>query len=226
MRGAIENIPIIKQELIKAGIVNESLINGILATIGKESNYKPQSENLNYTASRIQQVWKYIKPDQAARLANNPIALGNFVYGGKYGNAPLEGYKFRGRGLNQITFKNTYKKIGDQIGVNLIDNPDLLNKIDIAAKANAAFFKNVFNQNKANIKRIYGIDITAIPPGTDPLKLLKIAVNANAGFAKGSDIVNQEYQKALQYFQYNKGDKNYFIPLAILAGLAYLILKK
>jgi predicted chitinase len=226
MRGAVENIPIIKQELIKAGIVNENLINGILATIGKESNYKPQSENLNYTASRIQQVWKYVKPDQAAKLANNPKALAEFVYGNKYGNPPGRAFDFRGRGLNQITFYNTYKKIGDQIGVNLIDNPDLLNRIDIAAKANAAFFKNVFNQNKANIKRIYGIDITSIPPGTDPLKLLKIAVNANAGFGKTSDIVNQEYQKALQYFKYNKGESNYFIPLILLAGLTYLFLKK
>ena len=43
MRANIENIPIIKADLIKAGIVNESLINGILAVIGKESNYKPQN---------------------------------------------------------------------------------------------------------------------------------------------------------------------------------------
>ena len=159
-------------------------------------------------------------------MANNPKALAEFVYGNKYGNPPGRAFDFRGRGLNQITFFNTYKKIGDQIGVNLINNPDLLNRIDIAAKANAAFFKNVFNQNKANIKRIYGIDITSIPPGTDPFKLLKIAVNANAGFGKSSNIVDQEFKKAIQYFKYNKGETNYFIPLILLAGLTYLILKK
>ena len=226
MSASIENIPIIKADLIKAGIVNESLINGILAVIGKESNYKPQSENLNYSASRIQQVWKYVSPADSIKLANNPQALAEFVYGRKGGNPPGRAFDFRGRGLNQITFYNTYKKIGDQIGVDLVSNPDLLNRIDIASKANAQYFKNVFSQNKANIKRIYGIDINNIPPGTDPLKLLKIAVNANSGFGKSSDIVNQEYQKALQYFKYNKGDKNYFIPFLVIAGLTYLFLKK
>ena len=42
------NISLIREALKKRGIVNETLINGIIAVVGKESNFKPQSENLNY----------------------------------------------------------------------------------------------------------------------------------------------------------------------------------
>ena len=227
MRGAVENIPIIRNALASVGILNKTLQDAILAVIGKESNFKPQSENLKYSAKRIREVWPYITPEQAAKLANNPMALANFVYGGKYGNDKImDGWKFRGRSYNQLTFKNTYKKIGEQIGIDLVNNPDLLNDKAIGAKATAQYFKNVFAANKANIKNLYGIDINNIPPGTDPFRLLKIAVNANAGFAKPSNIVNTEYQKALQYFEYATGKKNYFIPLAIGALLLFFALKK
>lgn len=226
MRAATENIPIIKDALLKAGIVNKTLIDSITAVIGKESNFRPQSENLNYSAKRIREVWPYITPDQANKLQKNPVALGNFVYSNKYGNGPTQGFLYRGRGFNQITFSNSYKKIGDQIGVDLLKNPDLLNNPTIAAKATAAFFKNVLAANKAKIKTIYGVDITNIQPGTDPLKILRIAVNANAGFNKPSNIVETEYKKALQYFDYAQGKKNYFIPAIIAGLLLFLALKK
>jgi putative chitinase len=54
-----------------------------------------------------------------------------------------EGFKFRGRGFLQTTGKENYKKLGDFLGVNLIESPDL-----VATKyplASAAFF---FDSNK------------------------------------------------------------------------------
>jgi putative chitinase len=54
-----------------------------------------------------------------------------------------EGYKFRGRGALQTTGKENYKKLGNFLGVDLIDNPDL-----VATKyqlSSAAFF---FESNK------------------------------------------------------------------------------
>ena len=39
MKGYLENIPTIKNELINAGFFNKTLINSILAVIGKESNF-------------------------------------------------------------------------------------------------------------------------------------------------------------------------------------------
>lgn len=36
-----------------------------------------------------------------------------------------DGYKYRGRGLVHLTWKDNYKKAGDAIGVDLVKNPDL-----------------------------------------------------------------------------------------------------
>lgn len=54
--------------------------------------------------------------------------LFNIAYGGRMGNAANEGYKYRGRGLIQITGKNNYRAVGEALGIGdaLVDNPDLL----------------------------------------------------------------------------------------------------
>ena len=230
MRAALENIPLIKDSLNKYGIVNKTLQNAILAVIGKESNFRPQTENLNYSAKRITEVWKYIPLNVAKTLENNPAKLAAYVYGGKYGNTtPQDAINYIGRGFNQITFKNAYKKYGDLLKIDLINNPNLLNNPKIAADAAALYFKNTFAANAKLIKNKYGIDINLIPPGTDSQKLLKIATNANAGFGKAESIVNNEMQKAQQYFDYLNGKKTSFIPnlgaLLLLGALTLILLK-
>jgi putative chitinase len=68
------------------------------------------------------------------------------VYGGRMCNgdeASKEGYKFRGRGYNQLTGKSNYTNFAKFIGEDTIANPDL-----VATKyplASAAFF---FDSNK------------------------------------------------------------------------------
>ena len=54
--------------------------------------------------------------------------LFNIAYGGRMGNANNEGYKYRGRGLIQITGKAEYLRIGKKLGIGdtLVKNPDLL----------------------------------------------------------------------------------------------------
>jgi len=137
---ALSNIPAIRQALTKYGLVNLKLQNAILAVVGKESQFKPQSENLNYTtAKRLKAVYSRIPDNLINSLLKNPIALGNYVYGGSYGTPANEGFLYRGRGLNQITYKNQYKTIGKALGIDLIQNPDLLNKLEYAAAALAIY---------------------------------------------------------------------------------------
>ena len=237
------NISLIRDALKKRGIVNETLINGILAVVGKESNFKPQSENLNYSAKRIREVWPYIKEAEAAKLANNPQALGNKVYGGtpgkpKYGNtAPGDGYKYRGRGFNQVTFKGQYFSLGNKLGVDLLNNPDLLNDPKIAAAALAEYYAGAFKSGAKFIKDFYKIDINALLPGADPRTLLMIATNANSGWKKARNIVEREYNKALVYFDQLQKLKTETIsqvkkaapavlPLILLGVLLLLLNKK
>lgn len=92
-----------------------------LAAILAESHHEtggqmqPVSENLNYSAKRLTEVWPSRFPTiaAAAPYANNPRKLANKVYGGRLGNAdPGDGWLYRGRGLAQITGKANYAKFG------------------------------------------------------------------------------------------------------------------
>lgn len=89
----------------------------ILATAFHETGGKmqPVEENLNYTAARIREVWpsRFASVKAAQPYARNPRALANKVYGGRMGNtAADDGWRYRGRGLSQITGKANYVKFG------------------------------------------------------------------------------------------------------------------
>lgn len=53
----------------------------------------------------------------------------------KYGNTCAgDGPKYAGRGYVQLTWKNNYIRAGKECGVDLVNNPDLAMRADIAAK--------------------------------------------------------------------------------------------
>lgn len=157
-----KNIQILVEEMEKAGIKNPYSQIAILSVIGKESNFIPKSEKMNYSAGRLAEVWRKFsktgstapkgqgnsyKNELADQYANNPEKLANYVYGGKYGNGPEssgDGWKYRGRGFNQITFKDSYRKYGNLLGLDLVGNPDLLNDPTVAARAAIAFLLERF----------------------------------------------------------------------------------
>jgi putative chitinase len=88
-------------------------------------------ENLNYTASRMVEVWpsRFPSVDSAQPFAGNPRALANKVYNGRMGNQPYsdDGWNFRGRGGAQTTGRDEYDRLGKFLGLELVSNPDLLN---------------------------------------------------------------------------------------------------
>ena len=79
------------------------------------------SENVNYThADRIAAVWptKFACAEAAASYCHAPERLANFVYAGKLGNgntASGDGWRFRGRGLIQITGREEYSELAEAI---------------------------------------------------------------------------------------------------------------
>lgn len=110
----------------------------MLATVRHECgpNMLPITENLNYSARRLTQVWPSRFPtiDKAAKYANNQELLGDYVYGGRLGNGRFEGFKYRGRGFVQITGYVNYKKFGELLEVDLNSNPDLAKDVNIGAQ--------------------------------------------------------------------------------------------
>lgn len=86
-------------------------------------------EDLHYSAKRLTQVFPSRFPDlsAAASFAHNPVALANRVYGGRMGNtAPGDGYKYRGRGLIQLTGYDNYKAYGEASCTAVLAYPDLV----------------------------------------------------------------------------------------------------
>ena len=147
------NIDSLKAAMVKGGITNPYSIAALLAIISKESSFYPKRENMNYSAPRIKQVWTGIGSAKAAELANNPQKLANYVYAQKpngyrsdaYGNVdPTDGYDYRGGGYNQLTWRGSYKKIGNQIGEPLEKKPQLIENPKIASKVVVQFMQNRF----------------------------------------------------------------------------------
>lgn len=101
-------------------------------------------ESLWYTAARLKAVWPHRFPTvaSAAPYAGNPEALANHTYGGRMGNdEDGDGWRYRGRGMIQITGKDMYAKVGEMLGVDLVEDPDQVLGALCAAPAAAAIWE-------------------------------------------------------------------------------------
>lgn len=141
--------------LSAGGITDKRAQANIMAQVQAESGGVAKSESLKYSPERLMQVFpkKFRDLDEARQVAaGGEQAIAERVYGGRMGNvAPGEGFKYRGRGLIQLTGKDNYKKYGDLIGVDLVSNPELANDPDIARKLAVAYFAE---------KQKAGVDLT------------------------------------------------------------------
>jgi putative chitinase len=119
------------------GIHGPRRVAAFLATVAHESNGgRSLEESLNYSADRCMAVWpgRFPTREAADRVARNPEALAEAVYGHRLGNAfPGDGWKFRGRGLIQLTGAENYGAAADALGLPLLASPDLAAEPEVAA---------------------------------------------------------------------------------------------
>ncbi|WP_236348772.1 glycoside hydrolase family 19 protein [Enterobacter cancerogenus] len=126
-----------------------------IAQMGHESTrYTRLVENLNYAAENLVPIFgrHRISPQQAAALGRtatqpaNQKAIANLVYGGEWGKEKLgnqvagDGWKYRGRGLKQITGLSNYRSCGQALKLDLVAHPELLEQDEYAARSAAWFF--------------------------------------------------------------------------------------
>lgn len=118
------------QTMEKHGILaNDKRLRHFLAQGAAEtSGYTITEESGAYSAEGLLKVFpKYFKSKAEAKAyAKRPQAIFNRTYGNRLGNtAPGDGYKYRGRGIFQLTGKDAYKRYGERLGIDLVGNPDL-----------------------------------------------------------------------------------------------------
>lgn len=120
-----------------------------LAQLAHESAlFERLVENMNYTSpQQIMQTWpKRFKTKTAAMaFVRHPERLANYVYADRIGNgdaASGDGWKYRGRGLIQITGKDNYRDAGEALGLPLLEEPELLEEPVHAADAAGWFWKS------------------------------------------------------------------------------------
>ena len=116
-----------------------------LAQTTHESNdYKRLEESFRYTPQRLFEVFRKRvgSLDNAKKLCSQGAkAIADFVYGERLGNAKDEGYKYRGRGIIQLTGKNNYKYYGEKLNIDLVNNPDLAKEADTAIEIALLFWQ-------------------------------------------------------------------------------------
>lgn len=121
-----------------------------LGQIGVESGQLNRlEENLSYSPQRIVEVWpkRFKSIKEAMPYSRNPERLGSKVYALRLGNGEErtgDGFRYRGRGLIQVTGKDNYKEVGELIGLpGLVQMPDYLLHHRYAAQSAAAYWVHV-----------------------------------------------------------------------------------
>jgi len=116
----------------------------------ESNNFTRLEENLNYSPERLMEVWPSRFPDlpTAMKYAHQPQLLANKVYAGRLGNREEgDGYKFRGRGIIQITGRDEYFYCGNALKIDTLTYPELL-AIPENAAMSAGWFWNKKSLNQ------------------------------------------------------------------------------
>lgn len=138
MNFILVNITAFVNTFLKYGITTQNRIAHFLSQLAHETlGFTKFVENTNYTtASRLVEVFpSYFTLSQAQQYVGKPIAIANRVYANRLGNgneASGDGYKYRGRGFIHLTGKANYQAYKIYSGVDVVNNPDLASRIDIA----------------------------------------------------------------------------------------------
>lgn len=128
-------------------IDNRLRVAAFLAQVGHESGQlRTLVENLNYSAEGLVRTWpKRFTLLTATAAARKPEQIANIVYASRLGNGPAvtgDGWKYRGRGLIQITGWVNYQACGSALSLDLLTKPELLEQPVYAALSAAWYWSS------------------------------------------------------------------------------------
>lgn len=170
----------------QGGYTDKNAISAILGIAGGECDWIPKNEGFVYSQNRLMQVYKVFRdnPELAAKYANNPTELPEFIYGytttkGKdLGNLSAgDGAKYIGRGFIQITGLYNYARYKRLSGVDIVANPDTLNtNLENSAKVAVAYFKDKLSGSniRQNDARFFEAAVRAVGNNTIDIHAKKL----------------------------------------------------
>lgn len=123
-----------KTLLDKYGVNTPIRIAHFMAQIEHESGLVPKRESLYFTSidglrKTFYSPFKNKTDSFVKSFLRNSEHCANYVYANRGGNGDQssgDGFKYRGGGLIQNTFKNGYKWLTDKTGIDFLNNPDLI----------------------------------------------------------------------------------------------------
>ena len=151
---AVLFLPFLQGAMKAYDITTPRRIAGFLSQIAHESGkLETLQESLNYSVDGLQRFvkWGRISASDARRFGRtadhkaDQEAIANTIYGGEWGRKNLgnfvhgDGWRFRGRGLKQLTGRTNYDKCGAAIGEDLLSYPDRL-LLPVNAALSAGWF--------------------------------------------------------------------------------------
>lgn len=136
------------QNAVPFGVNTPARWAAFIAQVAHESaQFTRLVEGLSYSVRGLMTTWPQRFPDEktAQPFARNPEKLANYVYANRLGNGPPEsgdGWRFRGRGLIQITGKANYAQAGEAIDRPLLAQPAMLERPTDAVRSAAWFWQS------------------------------------------------------------------------------------
>ena len=167
------NFSIITKKAKERGITSNYAIAGLLGIVSKESAFKATTEG-SYRKTKAPRVRNIFGSKRTSKYTDKDIEsftqddnkFFDFVYGyiaksndfNTLGNDnPGDGFRYRGRGFNQLTFKNIYKDRGKGAGLDLVNKPELLEQPDQAASVLIEYYLNAFSSLSKDVAQKAGI---------------------------------------------------------------------
>jgi putative chitinase len=121
----------------------------------ESAGFTALQENLNYSAGTLRRIFpRYFPTDEMAQeyvsLPNKQEAIANLVYASRMGNGDPEsgdGYRFRGRGLIQLTGRDNYTFFAGSLSISVEEASTYLETFEGAAQSACWFWEtNGLNQ--------------------------------------------------------------------------------
>jgi putative chitinase len=179
-------------------IRDKPVVAAFLSQVGHESGgLSTVVESLNYRVEALLSIFgrHRISEEDARKYGRTPDrpanqeAIANCLYGGSWGSKSLgntdigDGWKFRGRGLKQITGRLNHRLCGEGLGLPLLDEPEQLEQPVVAALSAGWFWAS---------RRPMGIEEAA--ENQDVAKITKLINGGDIGLTQRTAL----FRRALE----------------------------